>query len=132
MRSVILTCALFLLSSCGPIYDTSYEIVPPRSETGRMCANNCLLAQQNCRQNCQIQEKQCQEIAQLRAQSSYYNYVNQQQREGRPITRNESDFYHYSGCSNSCEEACGNDYRICHTNCGGVVIPHTTCTAFCE
>jgi len=128
----LLTCMLLMLSSCGPLYETTYEMVPPNTESGRMCANNCLLSQQNCRQNCQFQQNQCLEIERLRAQSAYLSYANEQQRQGRPVTRNENDFYRVSGCDKSCEDACGNDYRICHTNCGGAVVPHTACTAFCE
>jgi hypothetical protein len=125
--------SLLALSACGPVYQTQYEIVPPQGNSARMCANNCLLSKTNCRQSCQIQNNQCEEIERLRAQSDYLSYLNQQNREGRPAKKSERDFYSGYQCSNdSCEENCDQDFQICHTNCGGQIIPHTICTAFCN
>ncbi|MCE2926786.1 MAG: hypothetical protein LW823_03970 [Rickettsiales bacterium] len=134
MKQLVVMLGLMVLVACGPVYQTTYEIVPPPTQSGRMCANNCLLAKQNCDQQCQIQRQQCEEIERLRAQSDYLSYLNQQNREGRPIKKDQSDFYRGSfACQrDTCEENCGTNYRICHTNCGGQVIPHTACTAFCE
>jgi hypothetical protein len=63
MKKYILPLVMSLvLAACGPSYHTEYEIVPPQTETGRFCANNCLLAQQSCRQGCQMQGTHCQEM----------------------------------------------------------------------
>ena len=121
-----------LLAACGPVYETQYTLVPPATEIGRQCANNCLLAQQNCRQSCSSQQQLCESNAHLQAQNGYLQYANERQRNGQPVKKTESDFY-YDDCEHSdCDERCGNDYRICHTNCGGQVIPRTVCTAFCN
>jgi predicted small lipoprotein YifL len=125
--------ALALLAACGPMYQTDYQVVPPQTETGRMCANNCLLSKSNCRNNCRMQSMQCQEIERLRARSDYYSYLDNQRRSGRPAQKTEGDFYRSYACDEgSCAEQCEGDYRICHVNCGGQMIPHTYCTAFCD
>lgn len=133
MKYVITFLSCVLLMGCGPVYQTGYEIIPPKSEMGRMCANNCLMAQTNCTQACEIQKNQCREIERLRAESDYNSYVAQQSREGRVAKRELHDFYRMSYCDqSSCDENCQNTYHICHTNCGGNVIPYTYCSAFCE
>lgn len=133
MRRLLAICSLLVTVACGPVYQTDYEIVPPPTQQGAMCANNCLMAQQNCRMNQQMQQNQCEQIERLRAQNEYLAYVNRQQRENRPISRTERDFYYPYQCGdNGAAAMCEADYRICHTNCGGKIIPHTYCTAFCD
>ncbi|MDX2112131.1 MAG: hypothetical protein SFW63_00105 [Alphaproteobacteria bacterium] len=126
--------ASLALSACGPVYETTYHFTPPPTQSGRMCANNCLLSKQNCEQQCHIQQQQCEEIERLRAQSDYQSYLNQQLREGRPAKKDISQFYRggYACAASSCDESCDATHRLCHSNCGGQVIPTTTCTAFCE
>jgi len=133
MKKIRLLGLLLLVASCGPQYRTTYEVVPPPTETGRMCANNCLLSQQNCQQTCHMQDQQCQQIQHLQARNDYLAYVNEQQRTGKPIKKSENNFYSSYACqSSACEANCGSAYQICHTNCGGQIIPHTYCTANCN
>ena len=126
--------SLFLLLSCGPVYRTEYTIVPPQTEQGRMCANNCLMSQQNCRQSCQLQAQNCQHMDQLQSQNDYLMYLNERQRQGKPIKRDPYSFGGGSSCyaDTMCEERCAADYRICHVNCGGQAIPQTMCVAGCR
>jgi hypothetical protein len=133
MRALFALSVMMLISSCSPIYQTTHEIVPPASEMGRMCANNCLLMLQNCQQNCAVQDQNCQLGAQLQAQNEYQRYVIDRQMQGRLIKKSSDDFYHpYSCSSGGCEANCQNIYHLCHTNCGGQVIPHTACVANCD
>ena len=124
---------LALVTACGPVYQTSYEVVPPQSETGRMCANNCLMLKQNCEQTCRIEEAHCTERARLMERNDYLEYVAVQTASGKPVKRSGPTSRRYYDCSqDACYAACAGNYNICHTNCGGQIIPHTTCTAFCE
>jgi len=134
LRPWFMLAAALLFSGCAPIYETTYQFQPPPTHSGRMCANNCLLAKQNCQQSCQIQQQQCEEIERLRAQSDYQSYLNQQLREGRPAKKDVGSFYRggYRCQASGCEDDCDENHRLCHSNCGGQVIPLTTCTAFCE
>lgn len=121
------------LVACGPIYETTYRIVPPPTAMGRMCANNCLLSQQNCEQSCTVQEQQCKQIAELKAQNDYNEYVRRRQKEGSEIKKSVSSFDRSYRCnSDDCEERCQSSYHICHSNCGGQVIPTTQCVMGCD
>lgn len=130
IRALFLLC---LLAACGPVMKTQYEMVPPETKSGRICAADCEQTFKTCKAQCRAQAEYCDSQAKLYAQSDYMSYVYQQQREGRSIVRTERDFYRPYGCTNTgCEEACGERHQLCHGNCGGKVIPHSYCTAFCN
>jgi hypothetical protein len=133
LRSYGVIILTIMLSACGPVYETTYEIIPPQSQHGAMCANNCLMSQTNCRNQCQRHDETCRRMAELEADNEYLHYLTLRQAQGLPVKRSRRDFYSYSSCGDyGCNESCANDYRICHTNCGGKIIPHTRCTAFCK
>ncbi|BBL71996.1 hypothetical protein MoryE10_26020 [Methylogaea oryzae] len=133
LLSAVLVGLAVMLAGCGPIYHTDYQMLPAASAEGRMCGNSCLSSQQSCVQSCRSQSQSCEAMARLESQNDYLSYVNEQQRKGKPVKKSQSDFTHYGNCSDSsCVERCESDYRACHTNCGGRVIPHTYCTAFCD
>jgi len=120
------------LSGCGPQFTTEYEIVPPASDMGRMCANNCLLVKDQCEQNCFAQQQQCQQMSALQDNLEYLTYVAGRQAADKPIKRDRGSFNSYRCGDNECLARCTQNYNVCHTNCGGRVIPHTYCTAFCD
>lgn len=138
-------CALLaLLAACGPPqpqYSTTIELIAPASEMGRMCGNNCLLSQQNCKQSCAMQHQSCLQTRalqerndRLEARDDYEDYVRERTAQGKLIKRNQSSFLYHDAidCDNSqCEAQCNQSFNICYGNCGGRVIPHTTCVANC-
>ncbi len=126
---------LFLLTACGPMYQTDYQMVPPDSQEGRLCANNCLLANQVCEQQCRTTGQQCRQNEDLRAENEYLRERNEALAKGK---QPKDDSYYsrinHFACADDdeCTESCQAHYRICHTNCGGQAIPHTYCVAFCN
>lgn len=111
--------------SCGPIYDTKYNFIPPTSSEGRACIFQC----ENSR-------SQCIELE---------NYRNQdcQQRSDYDQRRCEDDIRYREGrepkwyeCgSNSCsvdQERCESQFRYCYQSCGGRVDAQTVCVANCQ
>jgi len=130
----IITLLLLLsLASCGPIYTTEYEIVPPQTEYGSMCANNCVYMKSNCTRSCKDQNDQCYRIKQLEAQNRYL-YEEVRRDKLSPVKqRSNIEFYDSTRCDDSsCLRGCTIDYHICHKNCGGDVIAYSRCTAFCN
>ncbi len=136
---------LFLLSSCGPPqpeYHTDIQLVAPRSESGRYCANNCLSSQQVCYQSCATQLQSCRQLNviqeqndRLQARMDYNDYVRERTTKGQEIKRSESYFRRYNStdCDDSnCKAQCDGSFNICYSNCGGKVIPHTYCVANCN
>lgn len=134
MRSLILCLTATLLFGCGPQYQTQSTFVPPATETGRMCANNCLLSKQNCQQSCSLQQSNCEMRARLEADNDYLQYVNERQREGKQLKKSRSDFSGSSVCPEveTCQNQCESNHRLCHSNCGGQVIDKTICVANCQ
>lgn len=123
------SCVL-LLASCGPVYQTTYSYKTPRSQNGRYCANACLQDKSRCEARCREDNQYCRSQAQRRGERAYRRYVRDQRRAGKPVNLNVDWFTDYSGCNNSC--GCTSNYNQCFTNCGGTVVPHTVCVAFCK
>lgn len=124
---------LFITTACGPVYTTDYQLIAPRTEQGRMCANNCMLASQNCKLTCQNSNLQCEQTARYRARSKFLEYKNDRLAAGKEVKRSEDSFYHTYDCGTSeCDENCDAMMHSCYTTCGGQVVPHTYCSAFCK
>lgn len=128
-RILLLTALMFLLSGCGPVYETHYSYIPPRTWHGRECVNQCLTQRAFCRSQCATQKQACHAEADLEALPSYLSYEHQQRKSDNPDVETVSDFADYSACDTRC--GCGSTYRACFSNCGGTVIANTICTAFC-
>lgn len=119
-----------LLTSCGPIYSTTYTYVPPKTKHGQRCANRCLEQKSTCTTNCNMVHQACRMEADAVAQPAYQDYLRAQRKAGQAPVRRLSDFADYGNCGGDC--GCGDTYNQCFTNCGGKIIPHTVCTAFCD
>ena len=133
MKKWLILFAVCIMPACAPIYDTSYEIIPPRSHSGKLCANNCILAKQSCNHACSAEASICESIRSLEAQNQYLEYVNERQLNRQPVLKTRSAFTGKRYCSSSnCEARCQDDYHQCHTNCGGQVIESKVCIAFCK
>jgi len=129
-KLLLVICGVFLLSGCGPVYQTHYSYVPPHSWRGRRCVNRCLNDRSFCRSQCQTNDQSCQSNANLEAMPEYLMYVHHRQQQNEPAYRSPSDFADYSNCTDSC--GCESSYRACFTNCGGSVLANTQCVAFCN
>jgi len=122
-----------LLAACGPQLATQYEIVPPPSDSGRYCANNCLIMKDQCEQNCWAQKNNCEQQNRIDGHLDYLTYMASRNMDNKPIKKGPDDFRGNNWCeADSCLMRCTQNFNVCHTNCGGKVIPHTYCTAFCE
>lgn len=130
-----LIAALIVTVSCSPIYKTDYRFASPPTPVGKMCATSCVDKMQICKANCTTQESNCQRIEDLRTENAYLKYVEEQRKDKKLIEKDQSDFTRYSSCSStlsSCKNECESAQRICHSSCGGNVIEHKYCTAFCD
>ncbi|OAN52211.1 hypothetical protein A6A04_00470 [Paramagnetospirillum marisnigri] len=124
---------VLLLGGCGPVYETVYDLTPPRSAEGRQCATQCQTTQTYCKRNCELEEDRCRSRARDEARRDYDRYVREQRDRGRKVERSESSFESSYGCGDSsCKAECGRDFRTCYTTCGGQVSSRRVCTAFCD
>ena len=137
---ILLAMGAALLSACSPSYRTDYQYIPPLKETGRSCANNCLVAKTNCNLACTTQEAQCYRRVQLQDSMDDSLYRGGYWNNGIALSASPGMGYGgmYGGgynttvcradaCLGSCEES----YQKCFTDCGGKVTSREVCIAHC-
>ena len=133
IKLITIITALCMITSCSPIYDIQHEYIPPRTNAGAVCANNCIHTKNTCKGACSADYNNCETIRRLEQQTQYLAYVNLQQAQKLPIDKTINSFSGYRSCSMaSCEQECNNDYTTCYKNCGGQIIEHRVCVAFCK
>jgi hypothetical protein len=123
--SFFLFLGLISLNGCGPMYNTEYSLVPPKSESGRACTYHCDSGKMQCRQieelrvdRCQIQAREDDRECEARIRWD----------KGR------SPKWYECG-SSSCTadyDQCDAQYRSCFQSCGGRVETTTRCVANCD
>lgn len=132
LRTKIFICTIILalLGGCGPVFQTNYSYVPPRSPMSKMCINQCVQNQSICEQMCQMKNQSCRIQAHQDALYQYESYKHEQERLGLPINKSVSSF-EYSG---QCEQQCGctASFNTCYSACGGKVLESRVCVAFCN
>lgn len=130
LLSALMTSFVVGLSGCGPVYQTNYHYVAPKSWRGKQCVNRCLSTRSRCHSRCNRQNQSCRNDANLAAMPAYLEYVSQQKKANLPATQSVTDFADYSQCYDSC--SCESNYHECYRNCGGKVTAHTVCVANCK
>lgn len=130
----VLLVVAFLVSACGPVYETRYQFTPPTTPQGQLCVNQCQQINLLCRRNCQLESDSCLAREYEQARWRYEDYVRERRAANQPIERSPDDFVYRYNCpsSNSCTPACDNDHRVCYQTCGGQVSATTVCTANCS
>lgn len=113
-----------MLTACGPMYQTHYDIIPPATQQGRMCANNCVMYKKQCESNCRSENNNCIMMNNLERQ----NHELMQAKTNTKSRYIPSRFCDSSGCEHGCKD----DYHMCHRNCGGQVNERTVCVANCH
>src|SRR3990167_3408790 len=121
--------ASILLTACGPVYQTTYTYDPPDAWSGRKCVNRCLEVKSQCNIECSRNNQVCVAEARENGDFRYRQYVREQRRLNKPVVLGPEDFIDTNGCYSGC--SCDSDYRECYMNCGGKVITHQRCVAFC-
>jgi len=120
----------FALTGCGPVYETSYSYKPPKNWAGRKCTNRCLSRRSFCNMRCRRNYNICRSDALEDARPEFRAYVREQRHQRLPIVKSLSDFADFGTCQRGC--GCTINYRQCYSNCGGQVITHRVCVAFCD
>lgn len=113
------------LTSCGPIYDTQYQFIPPESSQGRMCTYHCEESQQQCRRLEEIEADRCNERAEYDRRECERDLWERKQRNPK--------WYECGGGSCSANyDRCDQMYRSCFESCGGEVRQEVRCVANCD
>jgi hypothetical protein len=119
----------FLLSGCGPIYNSSYSFEQPKTFSGKQCSNTCLQNRTSCQMQCNTQNESCRSNARQAALAAYVLYVANKEEQQKNPHKTIDDFADYSNCNSSC--GCEETYNQCFSNCGGIITENRQCVAFC-
>lgn len=134
MKSILLALLAtgsIALTGCVPINTVSYNYKPPKSMGGRRCIVRCDQNRLICERNNQHSYDHCERRADRSAKYAYHAYVMNQRRSHQPVHRNFNDFKEDWSCSLN-SGVCTDRYRQCYSICGGEVIKHSKCIAFCK
>ena len=123
----ILASLALALAACGPVYRTNYNLLPPATASGQLCANNVKAMSDVCVANCQMMARSCRSFS--TGVSLNYGWSRHDGSfEGGPGREILDD----RDCSAvQCESNCLAAARTAHASCGGAVMQQTVCTANC-
>lgn len=127
---ITLLIQILFITACGPVYESQYTLIPPKSDVSKMCTSQCIQTKSFCEQGCRAENDNCKLRAQQSALYEYNEYKSEQVRIGQPVSKTIRDFDRSYSCSNSCN--CESTYRDCFSACGGQVIENKVCVAFCD
>ena len=127
---IIILTLIGMLTGCGPIYETQYDFIPPKSDMSRMCTAQCVQSRNSCEQSCRIDTEDCRARAQENAMYEFERYRHDRKKDGMSVDKSVSDFDRGYSCNSSCN--CGPTYRDCYSACGGQVLAQKVCVAFCD
>jgi hypothetical protein len=130
MLALIMSLFIVTVTGCGPVYKTTFNYTPPKSDTGKMCAAQCIQARTTCQTMCEMQKQNCITQAKIDADRDYEAYKTEQLSQSKPVKKIPADFDKTWQCDSAC--GCGNTFNMCYQTCGGIVTPHKECVAFCD
>ena len=111
------------VTSCGPMYETRYDYIPPEGNTGRACIFQCETVKMQCEQIEDMREQNCEE----RAEWERLRCEDDLRRRGK-----KGKWYDCSSSSCSSDTArCDENYRRCYQSCGGSVKTTQVCVFNC-
>ena len=127
------------LAACQPVIRTSYGFEPPADAKTRACVDQCLKTNTRCWRSCDLSTPNCGDP------TLYPGGTLSGQEAPGPVPAYKTPFTRFGGpdtdCADLepviqsgrlCKDACDGQYRQCYARCGGTVIPHPVCAAFCE
>lgn len=117
-----------LLTACGPTYRTNYNLLPPATQSGQLCAMNVKSMSDVCVANCQMMGRSCRNYGPGGGIGLGYG-----RREGFIAGGGYNDtLLDDRDCSTvQCESNCLAAARTSHLSCGGSVTRQTVCTSNC-
>jgi hypothetical protein len=131
-----LTALVFILlvtSACGPMYNTTYQYIPPQSFEGKQCLNNCMTMKQTCKNNCASQKNSCITTANITKLASQLATRSDDCEPARRSCSRSCEFeksscqdfgksmgsslQRFGSCSDTpCKSNCEHKFRVCSSN----------------
>ncbi|EGV33103.1 hypothetical protein ThidrDRAFT_0781 [Thiorhodococcus drewsii AZ1] len=129
LSALVLGALIPLLTACGPMYRTVYTYTPPSNLEGKRCLNQCLAMREMCRSNAEGRAAQNRSNCQQSAMVNYTACIS--------TAKSDSERAKCTDSSYACNEQvntsqCDGDYRVCYSNCGGIVDSREVCVSGCQ
>lgn len=116
------------LAACGPQLRTNYNLLPPPTPQGQVCAGGCLLMSNTCVENCRLMSRKCESYD----ASTGVGFGTGWRHHGGMVEAGLTRPLSSADCSaRQCEENCLAAARQCHLTCGGTITSETVCVANC-
>jgi hypothetical protein len=128
-KVIILSLITFLITGCHTVIENQYREIPPTTQTGYMCVQQCKAMEKLCllhnsyqkpRYTTRTQYLQCQHNLKLEARNQWRSYVFDKELNSLPNDKTINDFFDISMCHQSYN--CVNDYHQCYIHCGGSIL----------
>ena len=134
LRIGLTMAGLAAVAACGPVYKTTYELTPPQTAEGRMCVTQCQQTKTACQQSGYDRYQRCKSEKLAYSERKFNEYRIQQLLLKKPIKKSQRNFAGGYSCrvEKSYKHGCEQNFVGCFSTCGGIVTPHTVCTANCE
>ncbi len=117
---ILFSCGAMMLTSCAPIYQTTYSYTQPKTQRGAQCIVVCKDDFDVCQNNCEASFNAC--------------LSRSEDHESRNLNRAIKNNQVYSPGDDYCPGSCGctASYNVCYLVCGGNVSAKTTCISNCK
>jgi hypothetical protein len=121
-------------AACGPIYNTTFQYVPPGDQQGRSCVRDCQSDKQECDFRVERVTYQCERDDEEQAEYAFRRYTRERAEAKLPLKKDVRDFMRHdcSGRASQKQERCNASFNMCFESCGGQVIEQQECVAFCK
>ena len=134
-KYIVILISLFVLNSCGPVYETQYIYKPSQSNSGVKCIQNCANQKIFCKSEANNNLSVCKMREDNFGLEKYNNYL--QDVISRGVTphsdTNKKTFTNYSICDSKYESAnCSQEFRGCYLACGGQIETNVVCVSNCD
>jgi hypothetical protein len=124
MQVLIVVTLCSVLIGCGPMFETRYNLTPPKSSSGRACVFQCENGKLQCQQMEQMRQEHCEQESRWEVERC------QRQLERKGKKESWNDCWARSCTENT--ERCQEMYINCYRSCGGEVEVTQVCVSNCD
>ena len=124
----------WLLTACGPIYQTTYSYTAPDALVPRACIQACGDVWTDCHTRAYLKVSSCESSAKRDQEKKFQEYKRTREKNNRKV-EHDSSFFNNGSCNtlkSDLDQKCKNRYDNCYTSCGGTITPIKTCILFCD
>ena len=124
----------WLLTACGPIYQTTYSYTAPDNLVTGACIQACGDTWDDCHDRANLEVSNCESSAKRDAEKNFQEYKRERERKNKKLDR-DIGFFNNGSCNtvkSDLDRKCRSRYDNCFTSCGGTITTIKECILFCD